>query len=136
MSSIYGSRAGVPDIVLLVTSGDTILDIHTTVSNAISLRQQGAYVIILSIGNIVNRYVLESIASEPTNQTIVYAYSSASLQPGLMNSIYSLMTSSKYQSVDSMCFVRNKVNLYLVTLFACEWLDKIHCRSILNISPT
>jgi dTDP-4-amino-4,6-dideoxygalactose transaminase len=89
MSSSFGDRANAPNIVLLVSDGNTDIDVQNTVGNAISLRQGGAFVIAVSIGSDANTYVLRSIASEPTSQTIIPSVSYTNLL-NVVNNVYNL----------------------------------------------
>lgn len=94
MTSAYGDRQNALNVLLLVTDGNANIDGQSTVGNAISLRQRGTLIIVVSIGNDANTYGLMSLATDPTNQTIIYAYSYTALQPGLYGPIYSLMGTS------------------------------------------
>jgi collagen type VI alpha len=65
-----GDRSNAPNVVIMVTDGNTDINPEGTVSAAISLRLAGAHVITVSCGTDYNLLQLHPIASEPHNQTV------------------------------------------------------------------
>jgi Mg-chelatase subunit ChlD len=94
MSSSYGDRPNAPNIVILITDGNAGIDTQNTIGNAVLLRQRGAFIVVVSIGSDANTYVLRSIASEPTSQTIIYSISYTNLL-NVVNSVYNLTVFGK-----------------------------------------
>jgi collagen type VI alpha len=79
-----GDRSDAPNVALIITDGGANVDVANTVGNAITVRQQGINVFVLSIGSDPNVYGLWSLVYEQTQWNVIYANSYSDL-PGLLN---------------------------------------------------
>ncbi|ELU15429.1 hypothetical protein CAPTEDRAFT_157837 [Capitella teleta] len=70
-----GGREGANNIVIVLTDGNSNINADATVPKAIQVRESGVHVIVVGIGDSVNRYEMEGIASDPPAETVFKATS-------------------------------------------------------------
>ena len=65
-----GDRAGVPNIAIVVTDGNSNINRQQTVNQSIMCRQQGVRLMTASMGNFLNLVEINMIASQPLNLNV------------------------------------------------------------------
>ena len=68
-----GDRRGARNVAIVVTDGQANVDRWLTVPYAIDARNDGIYIVTLSVGTIADTVLLRGIASPPTDRTVFQA---------------------------------------------------------------
>ena len=66
-----GDRSDVADLVIILTDGGSN-DPKATVTQGLRLKAKGVHVLAVGVGNWLNKYELESIASHPDSRNVMY----------------------------------------------------------------
>ena len=70
--SRYGDRAGVPDIAVVITDGESNRDPYLVRPEAEKARQAGIVLFVIGIGDKLNMVELQDIANKPTDQFLFH----------------------------------------------------------------
>ena len=89
-----GDRNDADDLVILITKGGSN-DAVGTVTEALRLKARGIHVLVVAIGNWMNKYELGSIASYPESSNVLYMSNYNRLSDNRATFI-SFMCGSKY----------------------------------------
>ena len=89
-----GDRSDTDDLVILITDGGSN-DHVGTVTEALRLKAMGVHILVIAIGNWMNKYELGSIASYPESSNIVYISNYDRLSD-IRSTFVSFMCGSKY----------------------------------------
>jgi von Willebrand factor type A domain len=86
-SAINGDRPNVQNVAIIISDGAASIDRQLTVPYAVSARNNGVFIVCVGVGSLVDKVMLTSMASPPTNSSVFLANSGADL-PNLRDAVY------------------------------------------------
>ena len=93
-----GDRPDVPNFCIIITDGNSNINVEQTLPEAIVSRVEGIHIIVVAIGTMVNMIELEGMASLPVDKNIFMVERISSL-PNVINQVVNEIGDSKYNAI-------------------------------------